>query len=72
MFAKGALTKLFSPVTGAVKLITKGIGSLGTRLGGVAKNLGGKGNAPAAALLLLLLNPLRADHLVKLVHPLLV
>lgn len=49
MFAKGALTKLFSPVTGAVKLITKGIAGLGTRLGGVADSLGGKGGAAPAA-----------------------
>ena len=47
-FKASALTKLFGPIKLAVKGITAGLGSLGTRLGGVANNLGGKGgSAPA-------------------------
>ena len=47
-FKVSALTKLFGPIKLAVKGITAGLGSLGTRLGGVANNLGGKGgSAPA-------------------------
>ena len=47
-FKASALTKLFGPIKLAVKGITAGLGSLGTRLGGVANNLGGKGGAAPA------------------------
>ena len=47
-FKASALTKLFGPIKLAVKGIKAGLGSLGTRLGGVANGLGGKGgSAPA-------------------------
>jgi len=47
-FKASALTKLFGPIKLAVKGITAGLGSFGTRLGGVANNLGGKGGAAPA------------------------
>jgi len=47
-FKASALTKLFSPVTGAVKLISKGIGGLAGRLRGVGNQIGGGGKGGAA------------------------
>jgi len=47
-FKASGLSLLFKPINLAVKGIKAGLGSLGTRLGGVANGLGGKGgSAPA-------------------------
>jgi hypothetical protein len=47
-FSASGLSLLFKPINLAVKGITAGLGSLGTRLGGVVNNLGGRGGAAPA------------------------